>query len=62
MRLSERNVVELVNKLMELGFLDKSLLHTINGKEYLTHEQLRKEIKETLNAAGGRISLVMSVL
>lgn len=55
-------MVELVNKLMELGFLDKSLLHTINGKEYLTHEQLRKEIKETLNAAGGRISLVMSVL
>ena len=59
-RLSERNVVELVNKLKELGVIDAGLLHTANGKEYLTREQLRKEIMETLTQAGGRTSLVMS--
>ena len=59
-RLSERNVVELVNKLKELGVIDASLLHTANGKEYLTREQLRKEILESLKQSGGRTSLVTS--
>ena len=35
-RLSERNVVELVGKLQELGFIDFDLLHTVSGKEYIT--------------------------
>lgn len=35
-RLSERNVVELVNKLQQLGMLEEELLHTLNGKEYIT--------------------------
>lgn len=35
-RLSERNVVELVAKLQELGFIDFDLLHTVSGKEYIT--------------------------
>lgn len=32
-RLSERNVVELVNKLKQLGLLGDELLHTTNGRE-----------------------------
>lgn len=35
-RLSERNVVELVQKLQELKFIDFDLLHTVSGKEYIT--------------------------
>ncbi|KAJ7553268.1 hypothetical protein O6H91_06G090400 [Diphasiastrum complanatum] len=44
-RLSERNVVELVLKLQELGLLDADLLHTVSGKEYMTQEHLRAEIE-----------------
>lgn len=35
-RLSERNVVELVQKLHQLQIIDFDLLHTITGKEYIT--------------------------
>ena len=35
-RLSERNVVELVQKLHELHIIDFDLLHTVSGKEYIT--------------------------
>jgi hypothetical protein len=35
-RLSERNVVELVQKLQELQIIDFNLLHTVSGKEYIT--------------------------
>ncbi|KAK1256899.1 hypothetical protein QJS04_geneDACA014646 [Acorus gramineus] len=35
-RLSERNVVELVQKLQELKIIDFDLLHTVSGKEYIT--------------------------
>lgn len=35
-RLSERNVVELVSKLQALKLLDNDLLHTVSGKEYIT--------------------------
>jgi hypothetical protein len=35
-RLSDRNVVELVSKLQELHILDADLLHTVSGKEYIT--------------------------
>ena len=57
-RLNERNVVELINKLNELGFLGDGLLHTVIGREYVTPEHLRKEIVETVEQAGGRMSLV----
>ncbi|PNH08080.1 E3 UFM1-protein ligase 1 [Tetrabaena socialis] len=58
-KLSERNVVELINKLRQLGILGESeLLHTLNGKEYLTVERLRSEIEQALRQAGGRLSLV----
>lgn len=35
-RLSERNVVELVQKLHQLQIIDFDLLHTVSGKEYIT--------------------------
>ncbi|XP_020085876.1 E3 UFM1-protein ligase 1 homolog isoform X1 [Ananas comosus] len=56
-RLSERNVVELVHKLQERRFLDFDLLHTVSGKEYITPDQLRLEI-ETEIRKRGRVSLI----
>ncbi len=57
-RLNERNVVELINKLQQLGLLGDDLLHTMNGREYVTTEHLRKEVLQTVEQAGGRIALV----
>ncbi len=59
-RLSERNVVELVSKLQELGFLDGDLLHSINGREYLTPEHLRAEVLQAVERSGGRVAVVRS--
>ncbi|XP_057480283.1 E3 UFM1-protein ligase 1 homolog [Actinidia eriantha] len=56
-RLSERNVVELVQKLHELQIIDFELLHTVSGKEYITPEQLRLEIVAEINKLG-RVSLI----
>ena len=58
MTLSERNTVELIIKLKELGFLDSDLLHTSNGREYVTRSQLVEELGEVLQGCGGRLSLV----
>ena len=60
-RLKERNVVELINKLQQLGLLGDDLLHTVNGREYVTTEHLRKEVLEAVETAGRRIALVMAV-
>ncbi|KAL0369751.1 UNVERIFIED_CONTAM: E3 UFM1-protein ligase 1 [Sesamum angustifolium] len=56
-RLSDRNVVELVQKLQELQIIDFDLLHTTSGKEYITPEQLRSEIVSEINKRG-RVSLI----
>ncbi|EEF30558.1 E3 UFM1-protein ligase 1 homolog [Ricinus communis] len=56
-RLSERNVVELVQKLRELHIIDFDLLHTVSGKEYITPEQLRNEIVVEIKKLG-RVSLI----
>lgn len=56
-RLSERNVVELVSKLQELQLLDNDLLHTVSGKEYITQEELRREIELEIQRLG-RVALV----
>jgi hypothetical protein len=45
-KLSERNVVEIMLKLMQLGLVD--LIFTQSGKEYLTHKQLEREIQDEL--------------
>jgi hypothetical protein len=57
-RLSDRNVVELVNKLKQLGFLGDDLLYTMNGKEYITTDRLRTDIERALQQAGGRLELL----
>eukprot|EP00983_Pelagomonas_calceolata_P114082 1160058-Pelagomonas_calceolata.AAC.7 len=51
-RLSERNVIDLVNKLKQLGILGDELLYTINGKEYITTDQLKKEVGLALKQVG----------
>ncbi|GAB2274298.1 hypothetical protein Dimus_009064 [Dionaea muscipula] len=56
-RLSERNVVELVQKLHELHIINFDLLHTVSGKEYITPEQLRLEIAAEIKKLG-RASLI----
>ncbi|KAJ4725901.1 E3 UFM1-protein ligase 1 [Melia azedarach] len=56
-RLSDRNVVELVQKLQELHIIDFELLHTVSGKEYITPEQLRHEIMAEIKKQG-RVSLI----
>ncbi|KAL0880232.1 hypothetical protein ABMA27_002693 [Loxostege sticticalis] len=55
-RLSERNCVEIVTKLIELKLID--VIFTTDGKEYLTSQQLTKEIKDELYVHGGRINTV----
>ncbi|XP_053604635.1 E3 UFM1-protein ligase 1 homolog [Plodia interpunctella] len=55
-RLSERNCIEIVTKLIELKLID--VIFTTDGKEYLTSQQLIKEIKDELYVQGGRINTV----
>ena len=50
-KLSERNCIEIVNTLCELGEID--LIYTQDGQEYLTHERLEEEVRDELLAAGG---------
>lgn len=54
--MSERNCIEVVSLLIEKGFID--VIFTNDGKEYLTHAHLEKEINDELYVAGGRINLV----
>lgn len=56
-RLSERNVVELVNTLQQLELLDSDLLHTVSGKEYITQDHLRTEMEAEIGRLG-RVSLI----
>ncbi|OAY51745.1 E3 UFM1-protein ligase 1 homolog isoform X2 [Manihot esculenta] len=56
-RLSDRNVVELVQKLQELHIIDFDLLHTVSGKEYITPEHLRHEMAVEINKLG-RVSVI----
>lgn len=51
--------MELVSKLQQLGMLGGGLLHSTNGREYLTTEHLKKELLEAVEDAGGRESLVI---
>lgn len=60
-RLSERNIVELVNKLKQLGILGDELLYTTNGLDYITTDRLREEMKEALTTSGGRLPLVKNL-
>lgn len=53
-RLSERNVVELVIKLKALGILGGDLLHTTNGREFITPSRLKTEVSEALTSVSAK--------
>ncbi|XP_060676908.1 E3 UFM1-protein ligase 1 [Hemiscyllium ocellatum] len=55
-RLSERNCVEIVAKLIAEKQLD--VVHTLDGKEYITPAQIAREIRDELYVNGGRINIV----
>jgi len=50
--LSERNCIEILAKLQELKLLD--VVHTVDGKEYLTPKQLGREIRDEVYVHGGK--------
>ena len=54
-RLNDRNIVEIVNKLVAMGKLEVIPTQS-NTREYLTPKQLALEIGDELMAAGGRVS------
>nr|KAF6463497.1 UFM1 specific ligase 1 [Molossus molossus] len=51
-RLSERNCIEIVNKLIAQKQLE--VVHTLDGKEYVTPAQISKEMKDELHIRGGK--------
>ena len=55
-KLNERNVVDIVQKLIQMGKV--KLIHTQDGKEYLTRAQLEKEILQLVSKNQGRMSLL----
>ncbi|XP_056343694.1 E3 UFM1-protein ligase 1 [Oenanthe melanoleuca] len=55
-RLSERNCIEIVTKLIAEKQLE--VVHTLDGKEYVTPAQISKEIRDELHVCGGRVNIV----
>ncbi|KAG7508813.1 hypothetical protein JOB18_025043 [Solea senegalensis] len=55
-RLSERNCIEIITKLVQDKKLD--VVHTLDGKEYITPAQIGREIRDELYVHGGRINIV----
>ncbi|KAM9444507.1 E3 UFM1-protein ligase 1 [Clarias gariepinus] len=55
-RLSERNCIEIITKLVEEKKLD--VVHTLDGKEFITPSQISREIRDELYTHGGRINVV----
>ena len=53
-RLSERNCIELVTRLIQTGQID--VVYTLDGKEYVTPKHLEKEINDELLVHRGRQS------
>ena len=51
-KLSERNCIEVVSKLVEMGLV--SVLYTLDGKEYVVTSYLETEIRNELQAHRGR--------
>ncbi|XP_036622407.1 E3 UFM1-protein ligase 1 isoform X2 [Trichosurus vulpecula] len=55
-RLSERNCIEIVTKLIAQKQLD--VVHTLDGKEYITPAQIAREMRDELHVRGGRVNIV----
>mmetsp|Transcript_6498 Transcript_6498/g.26790 ORF Transcript_6498/g.26790 Transcript_6498/m.26790 type:complete len:767 (-) Transcript_6498:51-2351(-) len=54
-KLSDRVCVEILMKLLQRDLIQ--IYYTIDGKEYVTPKQLRREIEDELLAHGGRVKL-----
>uniref|UniRef100_A0A3B3UZN5 E3 UFM1-protein ligase 1 n=1 Tax=Poecilia latipinna TaxID=48699 RepID=A0A3B3UZN5_9TELE len=54
-RLSERNCIEIITKLVQDRKLD--VVHTLDGKEYITPTQISREIRDELYVHGGRYNI-----
>lgn len=52
-RLSERNCVIIVTQLLKEKLLD--VIFTVDGKEYVTPQQLSREIQDELYVNGGTV-------
>ena len=50
-RLSERNCIEIITKLVQEKRLD--VVHTLDGKEYITPAQITQEVRDELYIQGG---------
>lgn len=50
--MSERNCIEIVTKLIAEKQLE--VVHTLDGKEYVTPAQISKEIRDELHVSGGK--------
>ena len=57
-RLSERVVIELLAQMQRLGRLPEALMHTSNGREYITKQQVLAEVETALQVAGGRLAVL----
>ena len=57
--LAERNWVEVLSKLIDLNLIE--LMHTLDGSEYLTPQQLEREIKSELSARRGALPLRLDI-
>lgn len=55
-RLSERSCISIILKLQDKGEI--SLVYTLDGKEFLTQEQLETEIKREIHHHGGRLDIL----
>ncbi|KAG5464536.1 hypothetical protein LSCM1_00726 [Leishmania martiniquensis] len=55
-QITERNAVEIINVLIQKKLVD--LLFTTDAKEYLTWDQLKREIVDEVLANGGRLNVV----
>lgn len=53
-RLSERNCIEIIAKLVQDKKLD--VVHTLDGKEYITPAQISREIRDELYVHGGQFT------
>lgn len=56
-RLSERNCIEIVTKLIAEKQLE--VVHTLDGKEYVTPAQITKEIRDELHVCGGKCDVFL---
>ncbi|XP_077380237.1 E3 UFM1-protein ligase 1 [Festucalex cinctus] len=55
-RLSERDCIEIIARLIQDKKVD--VVHTIDGKEYVTPAQISREIRDEIHRHGGRVNIL----